>query len=125
GERAFSLVHGKSMTHWSHNIIGPGVPQAWRDLRRENVTSFLKEPSIPGIGPLFRQWPEGACPFQVVLLFETQPIRDFVRSQLIQRRIYCPIHWTQSPGAAGHGFQLGSRILTIPADQRYRPEDMR
>jgi hypothetical protein len=125
GERAFSLVHGKSMTHWSHTIIGQGVPQAWRDLRRENVTSFLQEPPIPGIKPLFRHWPEGACPFQVVLLFETQPIRDFVRSQLIQRRIYCPIHWTQSPGAAGHGFQLGSRILTIPADQRYRPEDMR
>lgn len=125
GERCYYGVRTQGMTNWSREIVGQGVPQAWRDRRRENVAFFLNQEPVPGVAPLFCHWPAGACPFQVVLLFQSQAVRDHVRRELISRRIYCPIHWAQGPDAPASARGLGSRILTIPADQRYGPEDMR
>jgi hypothetical protein len=125
GEYCFRDLRRQGMTDWSRALVGRGVPQSWRDQRRENIVSFLTQEPVPGAVPLFDQWPADACPFQVVLLFETGAVRDHIRRELIKRRIYCPVHWIQTPKAPAHIRLLGSRLLTVPADQRYGPEEMR
>jgi hypothetical protein len=125
GEYCFRGLRREGMSDWSRALVGGGVPQAWRDQRRVNIVSFLSKEPVPGVVPLFDQWPAGACPFQVVLLFESEAVRDHIRRELIKRRIYCPVHWIQTPKAAAHIRLLGSRLLTVPADQRYGAEEMR
>jgi selenocysteine lyase/cysteine desulfurase len=55
--------------------------------------------------------------------------RDELRRKLIEKDIYCPIHWPIPKQVNGHLNIITKRIydsiLSIPCDQRYRINDMR
>ena len=74
---------------------------------------------------LFQQMDEKACPLFVPILLP-QEQRDALRINLIEQKIYCPIHW---PLSELHDIGEEERILyrqelSLICDQRYGQEDM-
>jgi hypothetical protein len=93
-----------------------------RARRRENAQLLRKA---------FPEWlvfPElnaGDCPMFVPVLVP-EGRRDALRRYLIEREIYCPVHW---PVSALHRLDERERFLydhelSLVCDQRYGPEDM-
>lgn len=67
------------------------------------------------------------CPFAVVVLCANRGERDRLRNVLIQRRIYPPVFWPL-PREVERRFReaadFAARMLALPCDFRYTPEDM-
>lgn len=91
--------------------------------RRENAAFLLRELSTI---PQIRLWRENIghddTPLFVPILVDPQ-IRDDLRSYLINRQIYCPVHW---PKSSYHGLcnELYDMELSLICDQRYDFSDM-
>jgi hypothetical protein len=111
----------------SITLCSRGIPEAWLERRRLNVEYLLGElrslgearaiqPSIPY---------DGGTPFAVVLQFETHELRERVRHRLIEKRIYCPVHWPAGMGSSTEAKRLSATLLTLISDQRYGTEDMK
>ena len=93
-----------------------------RRKRRENAAVLLK-----GVAPmaLFPQIGDGDCPLFVPILVPGGK-RNALRRYLIEREIYCPVHW---PLSSIHSVTEAERRiyeeeLSLVCDQRYGPEDM-
>lgn len=126
GERALLSSDRSSITTRSSRLVGRGLPEAWRARRRQNVRLLIELiGGAASMRPLFTAWPRGHCPFNVVLLFDTEARRDACRAHLIGSGIYPPVHWAQPATSSRRARELASVILTIPADQRYDTSDMR
>ena len=74
---------------------------------------------------MFREMGAGDCPMFVPILAPGGK-RDELRRYLIEKEIYCPVHW---PVSSWHGLdERTARIyrdeLSLVCDQRYSPEDM-
>lgn len=91
--------------------------------RRENAAYLLR--SLKEI-PQIRFWRESIgyedTPMFVPILVDPH-IRDDLRSYLINRQIYCPVHW---PKSSYHGMcnELYDMELSLVCDQRYNFADM-
>jgi len=125
GEKVLSESEGLSLSPWSCFFLEPGFPKRWRYRREENVRRFLElTTNAKDFEALFTSWPEGHCPFNAVLVFPFGELRDRYRDQLISQDVYAQIHWILDPDTAPYALDLSRRILTIPLDQRYGPEDV-
>lgn len=100
----------------------------WQRQRRQNHQIVAR--CVAGLGPI-------ACPspastteaaFSAILLFESQRMRDAVRQQLIEHRIYPAILWSlEDPvidGVPAEHAALANRMLSIHCDMRYDDSDM-
>jgi hypothetical protein len=86
------------------------------------------------LAPGGREWtvltggPAGAAPFRVQLGCRSEAVRDALLAYLAQHRIYAPVHWRQDRGGLWSGdlaaADLASRMLTVPIDHRYGPDDV-
>lgn len=74
--------------------------------------SLLKDVEIV-CGPLDRRGE--ICPFGMLIRVKKE-LRNALRSFLIERRVYCAVHWPRG--------ELSAQYLTIPCDQRYNKADM-
>ena len=64
--------------------------------RCTNVQRFLSlaaQAELPWAAPLFRTWPQGATPYNPVIVCEDQARRNAVRSALAAQNVYCAVHW--------------------------------
>ena len=105
-------------------VIG-GVPLPWRVRRADNAIHLLGAQSGLQIAePLFDEWPAGAAPLGLVLVFESEEARDRVREALREEGVYCPVHWPIDRPASERVRDLAARVLTIPTDWRYSAADM-
>ena len=105
-------------------VIG-GVPLPWRVRRADNAVHLLGAQSGLQIAePLFDEWPAGAAPLGLVLVFESEEARDRVREALREEGVYCPVHWPIDRPASERVRDLSARVLTIPTDWRYSAADM-
>lgn len=56
-------------------------------------------------------------------------IRDSIRKELIENRIYCPVHWPApvqlDVAAREKSENIYNQIMSIPCDQRYKEQDMK
>lgn len=59
----------------------------------------------------------------VPLLFADRGRRDAVRRHLAAHAVFCPVHWDTS--ALPRPSPLSERLLSVPCDARYRPDDLR
>lgn len=126
GELMLGKDHSQAVSPWSRFLLAPGLPVAWREQRKNNVTSFLSIiAASSSIKPLFTKWPDSNCPFNVVLLFSSKDIRNKSRILLIEAGIYPSVHWEQYNCCNQNVLDLSNRIMTIPADHRYGEEDMK
>ncbi len=88
--------------------------------RRENAKILLDAFSDIAVFPILKG---NDCPMFVPILIKN---RDELRRHLIQKEIYCPVHWPKSPY-----HQLTSDVeefyneeLSLVCDQRYTTNDM-
>jgi hypothetical protein len=126
GEAALLASQPAAISPWSRAFVAAGVRAEWRRRRSMNVSELLAAVADSSrVRPLFSGWQADQCPFNAVLEFRAQADRDACRADLIRQHVYPPVHWTQPPDAAARVRDLATRILTIPADQRYDSSDMR
>ncbi|MDD4497008.1 MAG: hypothetical protein PHV51_02460 [Methanosarcinaceae archaeon] len=67
-------------------------------------------------------------PFIFPIIFKTQKQRDRIKKILIKNEFYTPIHWNLNnivPEYFKYEHGISSRILAIPIDQRYTPQDLK
>jgi hypothetical protein len=91
--------------------------------RRENAKILMK--AVPE-QLVFPQMKEGDCPMFVPILVPNGE-RDRLRRFLIDRKIYCPVHWSLSEyhkALDDREKRLYEDSLSLVCDQRYTKEDM-
>jgi hypothetical protein len=106
------------MDNLSYKLYKQTDLQAMKHRRRENAT-YIHE-HIKGLQFVY-DLTVGAVPLFVPVLFETKEQRDYVRKKLIEKQIYCPIHWPQPAGipADYKVNDIVGRELSLICDQRY------
>ncbi len=110
---------------WSYSQIKRGYPTAWREARTRNASTVVKSMSdAVRQYLLFESWRQQQCPLAIVLVFQSETVRNEVRAKLIEADIYPPVHWRCDESLDEAARTLGSRILSIPVDQRYSDDDM-
>jgi hypothetical protein len=107
-------------------LCSQGIPVAWLQQRRLNVEYLLHElrddveaQSVPF------SMRDGSTPYAAVLQFKSHATRERAREQLLNRRIYCPVHWPAGIGSSAAAQDLSATLLTLVSDQRYGIEDMK
>lgn len=95
---------------------------SFRQRRRENAVCLLEEISKMA---LFPKLEEADCPLFVPIRVPDGR-RDALRRFLIERNIYCPVHWPISPvhRLTGITQRIYDEELSLVCDQRYGPADM-
>ena len=94
----------------------------FRERRAENLEAFSAAFGTPPGLLVFK------APFSVLVVFEDPALRDRVRCELVERRIYTSILWPLDAAAVAgitpsdHAFS--ERVMSIHADHRYGPRDM-
>ena len=93
-----------------------------RDRRRENAAILLEAFSDVALFPTLR---EGDCPLFVPILVPDGK-RDELRKRLIQKEIYCPVHWplTQYHKIDRRSAAIYENELSLVCDQRYGANHM-
>ena len=105
-------------------VIG-GAPLPWRVRRSDNAVHLLGLiAGLEGVDPVFDEWPAGAAPLGVVLVFPSESARNAVRETLREAAVYCPVHWSIERPASERVRDLSTRALTILTDWRYTDADM-
>lgn len=128
GRTAASLetTRPSSISPFSRRYLAGGIPKEWRRRRNQNAHALIQHLKGWRVAtPLVTAGPAGSASFAVVLVFRKSQDRDAYRSFLISKNVYCPVHWPCKKREFPGSRDLSSRIITIPADQRYTPEDMR
>jgi hypothetical protein len=98
-----------------------------REKRRANAKVLLdglKE--INDVLPIFKCLNEEDCPLFVPILVK-EDTRDELRKHLIDKEIYCPVHWplsSEHKGISKMAHSLYSEELSLICDQRYGIDDM-
>lgn len=126
GEIAFDQSMRISCTSpYSREYLAFGVPVRWRRRRVANVRRLLHQlRTWSGAQPIFCSWPSGGAPLAAVFCFSSTEERDSVRKALEGANIYCPVHWPAPANCDSRVRELAAKILSVPADQRYRGTDM-
>lgn len=130
GERQLRTDRGGNASALSKEFIRTVRPWLWRSRRGQNVRLFLDKlgsRSPVGITPVLRSWPISAAPFAAVLECDSAELRASLRSFLIERGLFPAFHWpipTDNNPLVAEASELSSRLLTVPLDQRYGPEDV-
>ncbi len=125
-EAGFARDDGAPASAYTVGVLPALDVAGYRRRREANVAALLA--ALPADGPaqpLFSRWPDGACPFSVVLVLGDEVTRDAVRRALVEADVYAAVHWRPAAGEPDSpSNSLKSRVLTLPADQRYGPADM-
>ena len=125
-------------TFWDKNLDEIGIPTIalqfiagleWEVIvsRRRKNWNYLDELLKDKIEPVFSSLPSGITPLGYVIRLD-QKLRDAVRAGLMEKRIYCPVHWPLSHAVNPEQFpavdHLSRTLLTLPIDQRYGEREM-
>lgn len=112
------------MDDLSYTIYKQADLNTIKQQRKENAAFIHK--NLNGVQIMF-SLTDNSVPLFVPVLFDSKEQRDFVRKKLIERQIYCPIHWPQ-PNNIPASFKVNdivNRELSLICDQRYGLEEMK
>ncbi len=133
-KEAYFPLYGEA-NHWLEanysGLAADGETLAWlaaadmdeiRRRRRENAeVLFSGLDGIPHVKPLFPS-EKMDCPLFLPVTVEKE-YRAAVRKALIDRAVYCPVHWPKPQ--EGIRSELYDMELSLICDQRYNTEDMK
>lgn len=130
-KQAFLDLYAKanSILHMDYKNYA-GIPASEDDdsivqKRRENAKVLMDGVyAIKGISLWKPALRDEDTPLFVPILFENAEERARVRSYLIGKNIYCPIHWQLSELHGTADSDLYQRELSLVCDQRYGKEEM-
>lgn len=97
-------------------------------IRRENYLFLLnKLVENKAVKFIFNELPEKVCPMFFPIYFKKG--RTEIRNELIENKIFCPIHWEKPKDICfkkvPKSQDIYANIMSIPCDQRYNLKDMR
>lgn len=132
GEDLLRTAQISRMTPWSHELLKCFPTAAWREQRAANYAALSTAlAGIPWLRCLSSEEPVEGYPFSAVLLFDSGARRDYVRSHLIESRIYPAVLWDLERPARGpvgtippDNLDLSRRIMSLHCDYRYTIQDM-
>lgn len=115
-----------AMSPVSKSILKRVCVEDARQARRRNYSRLIMEfHGSDHIRMLFPALPEGAVPLGCPVVVEN---RDALWKRLESMGIHTDIHWDTPPEVSRNEFAgsawLADRVLTLPCDQRYSPDDM-
>jgi dTDP-4-amino-4,6-dideoxygalactose transaminase len=123
-ERLDGRVEVRQISFLSELLLLCNNVQKLIQSRKENFMRIHQELSKSGLFPFVDISPKDHCPF-------TYPIkigeRDRLRQYLIERKIYCAVHWPLENSLLRYNNiarQLSSEIISLPIDQRYSHQEM-
>ena len=111
---SFSLISKILLSKFSFESIKTNRRKFFNE-----IVEILKEKSV------FKTLTDNAIPLGVPIIIDA---RDDVRKQLIDKNIFCPIHWILSEEIDKKEFaeswELSKRILTIPIRESFNKLEM-
>lgn len=120
-ERAIGTGSPSGISAFSRERLRSLPAERWRRIRARNLGVFRRAlGNPPGLVLM-----DG--PFAATLLFDTDDLREQVRTRLITERIYPAVLWPRAEADAAlpaAALPLSRRLLTIHGDFRYRGSDM-
>jgi hypothetical protein len=94
--------------------------------RRQNFSFLLSAlNNIPEVTSVFNKLPDDICPFFFPIYVEKG--REIFRNKLIDKKVYCPVHWPTPPQihlSKSISKRIYESIMSLPCDQRYGNEEM-
>lgn len=123
GHKLAADYHNYEMDNLSYTIFMQADLQAMKDRRRKNATYIHK--NLKRVQFIYNLT-NGAVPLFVPVLFETKEQRDAVRNKLIEKKIYCPVHWPKPAQITGdyRVNDVVNREMSLLCDQRYGLREM-
>lgn len=118
GHRLVADYQNYGMDNLSYTLYKQTDLQAMKQRRKENA-SYIHE-NLKGV-QLMYEFTDKSVPLFVPILFENKEKKDYVRRKLIEKQIYCPVHWPQ-PEQIPAEFKVNDiidRELSLVCDQRY------
>jgi hypothetical protein len=119
------------ITPWSRNLLDRFPIDHWRNVRIQNykyLVSLIED--LPGIMVVRSSSRSLVCPFSVIIVFQENAQRQFVRERLIAANVYPAILWPIiRESYIGHhpphnDIDFSSTMLSLPCDMRYSQNDV-
>lgn len=107
---------GLMIDPWSRDFLQHVDMEKQRKKRRSNANILYK--GLKGKVQFMFPEEDMDCPLFVPILLSN---RDKVRRKLIEKEIYCPVHWPKPEGCVSNLYDLE---LSLICDQRYGLQDM-
>lgn len=127
GEEALADGYPYLASKDSYNRLIDGFPTEYINLRRSNLDVLfnnLSKCSRENIELL--DFSAAKSPFGAVFKCRNGSLRSKLRAYLIEKNIYCAVHWPQKSGSVSEeSMELSECLITVPIDQRYTSNDMR
>jgi len=123
-EHLLAHAEPRQVSWISRHLLASVDPQRAAAARRDNWSALVQGlDSQDRIRPLFDALAVGEVPLGFPVLVRGG-LRDSLRAFLMQRQVFCPVHWalTDAPFPADRA--MSDEMLTIPLDQRYGGGDM-
>ena len=129
GEKLIAVGEVSGMSNVSRNLIRFMPVETWRLCRQNNFKVMQRVlERVPYLRILGVGSGEDCCPFSVVLLFDSQKLRDYIRTNLITQQIYPAIFWPMDnqddKEKMDNAVEQSTRMLSIHCDMRYDADDM-
>jgi hypothetical protein len=120
-----SSPHG--ITPVSRALLPHMPADAWRERRRLNLETLVREVELPPRARILLP-PAGGVAFAYTVVFEAAGDRERAERALIDRAVVptglWPLDPSRDPGAGRADADLSRRILSVHCDQRYGEEAM-
>ena len=130
GEKHIAAGAPYGMTPWSAALLRAFPRPDWRAQQKMNHQVLCETlDGTPGISVLRPMTDGDACLFSVVLCFPDRALRDAVRKEMTDRKVYASVLWeipqTGRQVLAPEDRDFHERMLSVYCDMRYSVEDMR
>jgi dTDP-4-amino-4,6-dideoxygalactose transaminase len=118
----------KKISSVSKYILTDSDFESIKRKRRENYLTLLKITSLTSLcRPVFNNQPEDVVPLYFTVFIDSH--REVIQKQFAEQNIYAPVLWPVPDCLSRHDLlksnNLYEKLLCIPCDQRYSPEDMK
>ncbi len=128
GEAELGQGEISGISRWGWQRVAHLPWQEWRRRRSANHAFLCKALSDEQRLEVLLPFSTKACPFALVLQFDSLGTRDHMRRQLLAKSIYSAVHWPAGDNAKPvlqRAARLSERLLSLPCDFRYDVQDLR
>jgi hypothetical protein len=123
-EQLLAHAEPRQVSWISRCLLASADLQVAAAVRRDNWSMLLQ--GLRGhdrVRPVFGALAAGEVPLGFPVLVSAG-LRDSLRDFLMDRRVFCPIHWKLTDAHSTADRAMSDQMLTIPLDQRYDAGDM-
>jgi hypothetical protein len=123
-ERLLAGAEPRQVSWISSQLLASVDPRSAVAARRDNWLVLLEGwKTHDCVRPVFDALAVGEVPLGFPVLVGAG-LRDRLRAFLMDRQVFCPVHWKLTGAPYTEDLAMSDQMLTIPLDQRYSAGDM-